>query len=411
MNHQLYNADNLEFLDSLNANKENLASIDLCYIDPPYNTGNTGKNFTYLDCFKKNSTQTKHQVWVDFMRPRLEKTLPLLKETGILAVSIDDSEVHYLRILLDEIFGEQNFIAQMVVDGGNVKNNARLISTTHEYLLVYTKNLSLLNKEKVSWRKEREGIKVLRRKEKTLRKALKNDYEAITRELKNWVKTAPLTARMKVFYNADSKGLYTYADLSAPGNGGQYEILHPETNQPVTIPSRGWGMKEDKLRQLIADEMVIFGDGPHGHEKQPMRKLYLADKQDQVIRSIIGFPSRTSTHLLEKILGERGLFNNPKNLDLMKFIVDTMSPKDAVVLDYFAGSGSTGHAVLELNEKDKESERTFILCTNNENGIYENVTKPRIEAVITGQWLNWTYHKPKKDTVDYFDNGIEDVKQ
>lgn len=406
MTHKLYNADNLDFLSSLNEAESNLESIDLCYIDPPYNTGNCGKNFAYLDSFKKTETKSKHQVWVEFMRPRLEKTRPLLKQSGIIAISIDDSEVHYLRVLLDEIFGEQNFIAQMVIDGGNVKNNARFVSTTHEYLLVYARNLAYLNKSDTKWRQEREGVKVLRRVEKTLRKSLKDDYAGITRELKQWVKTAPLTPRLKVFYNADAKGLYTYADLSAPGNGARYEIKHPVTDKPVAIPTRGWGLKEDKFRTLIAEDMIIFGEGKNGHEKQPMRKLYLADKQDQVIRSITSFPSRTSTHLLEKILGERGLFNNPKNLELMKFIVDTMTPADGVVLDYFAGSGSTGHAVLELNEKKKDSARSFILCTNNENEIYDKVTKPRLESVISGQWLNWTYHKPKDAVVEYFDEGI-----
>lgn len=407
MNHELYNADNLKFL---NSKKDELAgSVDLCYIDPPYNTGNTDKkNFTYNDCFSKSDVHSRHEVWINFMRPRLEGTLGLLKPTGIMAISIDDSEVHHLRILMDDIFGEQNFIAQMVVDGGNMKNNARFISTSHEYLLVYAKNLNALNKSKATWRQERTGVKQLRKHEKTLRKQFKNDYDGITRELKEWVKQAPLTPRLKRFYNADAKGLYTFADLSAPGDGARYEILHPETNLAVAIPTRGWGLKEEKLKALIEQDLVSFGTGDQGHQKQPLKKFYLQDSKDQVIRSILSFPSRTSTHLLEKILGERGLFNNPKNLEYMKFIIDTMTPSDGVILDYFAGSGSTGHAVLELNDKNKESERQFILCTNNENEIYDKVTKQRIEAVVSGQWLNWTYHKPKSDTVSYFDNYLAD---
>lgn len=406
MTHKLYNADNLEFLEWLNKQPEGTQSIDLCYIDPPYNTGNTGKNFTYDDCFKKNANKSKHEVWLDFMRPRIEQTIPLLKESGILAVSIDDSEVHHLRILLDEMLGEKNFIAQMVVDGGNVKNNARFISTTHEYVLVYAKNLASLNKSGVKWRQEREGLKIIRRQEKLLRKAHGTDYATMSAELKKWLKTAPVSARLKVFYNVDARGIYTYADLSAPNSGAKYEILHPETRQPVTLPTRGWALKEENLKELIENDLVIFGTGPKGHEKQPLKKLYLENKKDQVIRSIVSYPSRTSTHLLEKILGERGVFNNPKNLDMMKFLIDTMTPSDGVVLDYFAGSASTGHAVIELNEKDKTSRRKFILCTNNENNIYENVAKPRIEAVVSGAWLNWTYHRPKKAEVQYFDDGF-----
>ncbi|MBC9706667.1 MAG: site-specific DNA-methyltransferase [Enterococcus sp.] len=406
MTHKLYNADNLEFLEWLNKQDGGTESIDLCYIDPPYNTGNTGKNFVYDDCFKKSASKTKHEVWLDFMRPRIEKTIPLLKDSGILAVSIDDSEVHHLRIMLDELLGEKNFIAQMVVDGGNVKNNARFISTTHEYVLVYAKNLTHLNKTGVKWRQEREGLKVIRRQERILRKEYGTDYATMSTELKKWLKTAPVSARLKVFYNVDARGIYTYADLSAPNSGAKYEVLHPETQKPVTTPTRGWALKEENLKELIENDLVIFGTGPDGHEKQPLKKLYLENKKDQVIRSIISYPSRTSTHLLEKILGERGIFNNPKNLDMMKFLIDTMTPSDGVVLDYFAGSASTGHAVIELNEKNKDSQRKFILCTNNENGIYENVAKPRIEAVISGAWLNWTYHRPKKAEVTYFDEGL-----
>lgn len=406
MTHKLYNADNLEFLEWLNKQEEGTESIDLCYIDPPYNTGNTGKNFTYDDCFKKNANKSKHEVWLDFMRPRIEKTLPLLKDSGVLAVSIDDSEVHYLRILLDELMGEKNFIAQMVVDGGNVKNNARFISTTHEYVLVYAKNLAYLNKSGVKWRQEREGMKTIRRQERLLRKEHGTDYATMSAELKKWLKTAPVSARLKVFYNVDARGIYTYADLSAPNSGAKYEVLHPETKLPVTIPTRGWALKEENLKELIENDLVIFGTGPAGHEKQPLKKLYLENKKDQVIRSIMSYPSRTSTHMLEKILGERGVFNNPKNLDMMKFLIDTMTPSDGVVLDYFAGSASTGHAVIELNDKDKTSRRQFILCTNNENGIYENVAKPRIEAVLSGAWLNWTYHRPKKAEVAFFDEGF-----
>ena len=400
MTHEVYNADNIDFLDHWGNSDNGKESIDLCYIDPPYNTGNSAKTFVYHDCFKKTGTQTRHQVWLDFMRPRLEKTLPLLKRTGVVAVSIDDSEVHHLRILMDEIFGENNFIAQIVVDGGNVKNNARFVSTTHEYLLVYAKSQIALTKSGAKWRQQREGLAVLRKQEKVLRKKHGEDYPALTADLKLWVKTAPLSKRLKVFYNADANGLYTYADLSAPGNGGRYDVLHPESWNTVQVPSRGWGLSEDKMQKLIMDGLVIFGEGPDGHLKQPMKKLYLKDSKDQVIRSILAYPARSSTHLLEHILGKRNAFNNPKNLDMMKFIVDSMCPPDGTVLDYFAGSGSTGHAVLELNATEN-SNRTFVLCTNNENGIYDNVTKPRLDAVLSGKWMNGKTNKPKDEVIEY----------
>ena len=401
MNHKVYNGDNIDFLNTLNEDDTNKNSVDFCYIDPPYNTGNT-KNFVYRDNFRKDDARTKHQVWLDWIEKRLVKTVPLLKPTGVIAVSIDDKEVHHLRLLMDKVFGEDNFIAQVIVDGGNMKNNAKLISVSHEYLLVYGKSVSALTKAKTVWRQEREGLAAVRRKEKQLRKKHKEDYATISAEMKEWLKGAKVPKRLRLFHNADAKGLYTYADLSAPGAGARYDVLHPESWKPVMVPSRGWGLTEEKMQALITDDMIIFGAGPDGHLRQPFKKLYLKDGKDQVIRSIMSYPSRTSTHLLEQILGERGLFNNPKNLDFMKFLVDTMCPEDGVVLDYFAGSGSTGHAVLDLNEDSALSERVFILCTNNENGIHDRVTKPRLDAVVSGKWLNGKVYPAKTDaSIEY----------
>jgi adenine-specific DNA-methyltransferase len=390
--HQLYCMDNVEFLDLVTDEKNN--TIDFCYLDPPYNTGGSFKSgFTYHDSFKNKGDKSKHVGWLAFMRPRLEGLVPLLKETGVVAISIDDSEVHHLRMLCDEVFGESNFVAQVVVDNGAMKNNAKLISTTHEYLLIYAKNLSVLLKTGMLWRTERTGMKVLRAKERKLRKAHKNDFVTMSAELKLWMKTAPLSKRLKVFYNIDENGLFTSADLSAPNSTKFYDYPHPVTKKPVKTPSRGWGMTYEKLEAMEkANEVLFFDD----ETKQPMKKLYLQDGKDQVIRSILNFPSRTSTHLLEKMLGRRSGFSNPKNLSFITHLVDTICPEDGVVLDYFAGSGTTGHAVIDLNTS-KNATRTAILCTNNENNIYDEVTEPRLKAAITGKWGNGTQHEASLD--------------
>jgi hypothetical protein len=148
------------------------------------------------------------------------------------------------------------------------------------------------------------------------------------------------------------------------------------------VPSRGWGYTEERMAELLADNRVLFGDD---HTAQPMRKLYLADKMDQVRRSILTYPARSSTHLIEHMLGRRNAFNNPKNLAMLEDLIALVAGDDAVVLDFFAGSGTTGHAVLALNARDGGT-RQFILATNNENGICDDVTEPRLAAAITGQW-------------------------
>jgi adenine-specific DNA-methyltransferase len=372
--HLLINSENLNFLQhEINTNEHQLQhNVDLCYIDPPYNTGNTEKTgFTY------NDSQLSEN-WLQFMEERLIPTKTFLKETGIIIVSIDDSEVHTLRVLMDRIFGRNNFIAQLVIDGGNPKNNAKFFSISHEYMLVYAKNLSFLHKSGTKWRKRREGIDLILKQYNNLKKSHSNNYAEITKELKSWVKQAPISKRLKVFYNADEKGLYTYADLSAPGEGKKYEVLHPITQKPCQVPSRGWGIKQEKLEQLIEANLVIFGKD---ETYQPMKKLYLKDEKDQVQNGILAYPSRTSTHLLNKILGKRLAFNNPKNLNLMMDLIELVTPQNGLILDYFAGSGTTGHAVLELN-KTKDSKRKFVLITKNENNIFEHITRPRLEHVL-----------------------------
>jgi adenine-specific DNA-methyltransferase len=373
--HTLIESENLVFLDDVlrDDSFDLKQAVDLCYIDPPYNTGNTeAQNFTYNDAFGGSDN------WLQFMRARLAPLKEILKPTGVVVISIDDSEVHHLRVLCDEIFGARNFMAQLVIDGGNPKNNAKFFSITHEYMLVYAKNLSELNRSGIKWRKEREGIDLLLGEYENLKKAHKSNYAKITSDLKKWVKTAPLSKRLKVFYNADKNGLYTYADLSTPGNGARYDVLHPVTGKPSQVPSRGWGLSEEKMAQLIADDMILFGAD---ETFQPLKKLYLQNRKDQVQKGILEYPSRSSTHLLEKLLGRRSSFNNPKNLQMMMDIIDLILPSKGVVLDYFAGSGTTGHAVVELNARDGGSRR-FVMVTNNENEIFDTVTLPRVQQVL-----------------------------
>lgn len=375
--HHLVKQDNLKFLnDSLSNDKfELLGNVDTIYIDPPYNTGNhEATGFTYNDTFGGKTSPDRHAIWLEFMKERLEPAKDLLKPSGVIVVSIDDSEVHRLRVMMDEVFGEQNFIAQIVVDGGNPKNNARFLSVTHEYMLVYAKSSSALYKTGIKWRKRRDGLDKLMREYNRSTKRFKEDYVQVTAHLKEWVKGQKLTKRLKVFYNADERGLYTYSDLSAPGAGLRYEVLHPVTGKPCKVPSRGWGLSEVKFKALHDAGLVLYGKD---ETFQPLKKLYLNDKKDQVQKAILEYPSRSSTHLLAKLLGKKGAFNNPKNLQMMIDLIDLITPEDGVVLDYFAGSGTTGHAVLHLNKKTG-STRKFVLVTNNENNIFCEVTKPRL---------------------------------
>jgi len=382
LEHAIYNSDNLKFLQTHQHTYEQ--AIDFIYIDP---VAHLDKGF--------KATPAANQKWVEGMRVRLTETLPFLKDEGVMTVSVDDKSLPHLRILMDEVFGEQNFIGMVVVDNGNVHNNARFLSISHEYLLVYAKNLIQLTKSDIRWRQQREGLSILRKKEQQLRKQHGTDYAALSEELKIWLKDQPFPKRMQGFFNADKKGLYTYSDLSAPGIKLTYPVIHPITKKPVALPSRGWGLTEDNFKQLIEHDLIIWGET---EAQQPLKKLYLKDTPDQVIRGLLHYPSRTPTQLLKRILGENLSFDNPKNLDYIKYLIEVMSPDNAVVLDYFAGSGTTGHAVLDLNYEKPESNRTFILVNNNEKQVFTQVLKPRLEAVISGKWAD-RQHRPRKATL------------
>jgi adenine-specific DNA-methyltransferase len=397
--HYLIRGENLFALKALMKSFE--SQVDLCIIDPPYNTGNTKKTgFTYKDSFRNVKDRERHSNWLSFMQERLLVAKELLSDSGVIAIHIDDKEVHYLRCLCDEIFGETNFVAQIVVDGGNVKNNARFISVGHEYLLVYAKNLIQLDKIVKRWRKKRDGIDLLLEKYHALSKEYGDDYDEISARLKKWSKNSGLSKRLKVFTSVDKRGLYTYADLSTPRNGEYYEVKHPISGKPCVIPSRGWGLSKEKLDELIDKDMIIFGKD---ETFQPLRKLYLKNEKDQVERSIVHYPARSSTHLLEHMLGRRNSFNNPKNIDFVKDMIDLMCPTDGIVLDFFAGSGTTGHAVLLLNEERPVSRRKFILVTNNENNIFDSVTLPRLKAAVSGAWADGNPHVPLKGSVHVFE--------
>jgi len=391
LEHSVIKSENLLFLTE---NAQNLkGKVDFIYIDPPKNLSKTAS--LSKDKVTKPNRRKHHERWVDFMRIRLAASRPSLKNTGFIAASADDTIQPRLRLLMDEVFGEDNFIGMVTIDTGSVINNARLVSSSHEYLLLYAKSMPVLLKSGTKWRKKREGLDILRKQERKLRLKHGENYESITEELREWLKSQNFPQRLKQFYNADSKGLYTYSDLSAPRNGLYYEVINPSTGNPVSVPTRGWGVSEDTFGELIDSDQIIWGTTD---SQQPLKKLYLKDTPDQVIRSVFSFPSRSPEKLLQKILGEEVSFEEPKDLEFMKHIIDVMTPKDALIMDFFAGSGTTGHAVLDLNYEDPTSSRKFILCSNDENSVYSHILKPRIEAIVNGKWAD-RQHRPRKATI------------
>lgn len=343
-NHILIEGDNLEALTALSYT--HAGKIDVIYIDPPYNTGN--KDFSYNDTFIDRENGYRHSMWLSFMDKRLEISKNLLSSRGTIFISIDDNELSQLKLLCDEIFGERNFIACPVRRRRKSQANlSKNISTIHEYVLIYRKNI-----------------------EHELNKVEANlDLDS--------------------FKNPDNDPRGPYTTMPCTNRGGtKYSVVTPTGN----VIEDEWRFKKQTYDQLFEDNRIVF---PRGGKGKPRYKLFLSEKQRGGVIPNSWWDELESNQegaaLLKQILGEDA-FSNPKPVGLITFIEKLSTLKDSAILDFFAGSGTTLHATMQLNAEDG-GHRRCILATNNENGICENVTYERNRRVIQG------YITPKGEKV------------
>jgi adenine-specific DNA-methyltransferase len=371
--------DNLEVLKLLQ--KSYFGKVKMIYIDPPYNTG---KEFIYPDKYsetletylaytsqiddegKKFSTNTEttgrfHSRWLNMMYPRLYLAKNLLHEGGAVFISIDETEHPNLRALCNEVFGEENFVADFVWAAGR-KNDSKHVSVSHEYIVVYTRNLQHLKDNGILWRQRKEGLDDIYAAYKRLRRQQGDDNVAVQQGLKEWYAALPdghPAKRHRHYSCVDDRGIYFAADISWPGGGGpKYQVLHPVTKKPVRIPSRGWMTPDlEKMRKWIKEDRVHFGEDENS---VPCIKSYLKDREYEVPYSVFYQDGRAATKRLRALMGG-DVFQNPKDETVIQKLVEAVTEKDDIVLDCFAGSATTAHAVLALNAKD-EGNRKFIIA-------------------------------------------------
>lgn len=371
--------DNLDALKLLQENY--LGKVKMIYIDPPYNTGN---DFIYEDDFAENSEEFLrksnqvdekgnrlvankdsngrfHSDWLSMIYPRLNLARNLLSEDGVLIVSIDDTEVANLREVTNLVFGEQNFIATVIWQGGR-KNDSRYVSVGHDYLLIYAKNEYQLRELGVRWRERKSGVdKALAAGHEAWAESGNNPVRA-TSLYRAWLsKQEDLTAAVTRFKNIDGMGRIYNADkdLGWPGGGGpKFEVLHPITKCPVSTPSTGWRFTEARLKEQIDAGLVEFGPD---EKKIPRGKTFLEELDSQVPESIFTQIRTTASQRLARLIGP-GVFEYPKDEYVIARWLDVVTGSDpeALVLDFFAGSGSTAQAVQQLNARDGGNRR-FIL--------------------------------------------------
>lgn len=355
-NHILIEGDNLEALTALSYT--HAGKIDVIYIDPPYNTGN--KDFVYNDSFVDSEDAFRHSKWLSFMDRRLKLAKGLLSDRGVIFISIDDNEQAQLKLLCDEVFGDSNNIGTIIWKKKTNGNNMGLIPPVHDYILSYAANINNLSNKSF-------GLPL---SEEYLKKTYSNP-------------------------DNDPRGPWTTADLSANHKGPYYPIKNPVTGE-IHYPSKGryWVFNEQETLRRIKEGLIIFGKS--GNAK-PVQKVFLKNRETKKKTADSWWDkygmNEDGTTELTNIFNESKKFVHPKPTITIKHLLTLPPDKNATILDFFAGSGTTLHATMQLNKEDG-GHRKCILVTNNENGICENVTYERNKRVING------YTTPKDEQVE-----------
>jgi adenine-specific DNA-methyltransferase len=397
----LIEGDNYHALSVLNYT--HTGRIDAIYIDPPYNTG--AKNWVYNNDYVDANDAFRHSKWLSFMNKRLKIAKPLLKDDGIIVVTIDDYEIATLTLLMNEIFGEENYLGTVVIKNNpQGRSSVSGFQVSHEYALFYGKT----PKAQIG-RLPRSQEQIARYKESDS----KGPFE--WRNFRAQYSTESLKMKYPIFVKKDCSG-FRIPKLKWNLIKQKYDLLEkPNKSEIITSPidpngrERTWKWSIETVEFVKGTEMGVRLDkdkNPAVYYKGRMKDEWMLpytiwDKSDYSASAL-------GANLLTSILGSKK-FDYPKSLyALMDSLLVATEKKDAIILDFFAGSGTTGHAVLELNKHD-EGNRKFILCTNNESNICEEVTYERIKKVIKGyknnknekvNGLGGNLHYYKTDLID-----------
>ncbi len=353
----LLEGDNLHSLRLLE--RTHKGRIDVIYIDPPYNTG--AKDFRYDDAFVDKTDLFAHSKWLSFMSERLAVANELLSERGVIFISIDDNEQAPLQMLCDEIFGEDSFVAL------------------------------------IPWRK--------RTAKSDVPFGISQDCESILCYAKSKYKAAVKGKERKYFETPDFPGKpWRFHDLTTQRTieerpNSNYTMVNPKNGDEFPVnPLRCWAITIDTFDKYYEENRVIFpGDYDFLKISKPVLRYWKEDDEKKagsdfgLVAASTFLPSdvvgmtQDGTKQITELFNSK-IFSYPKPIGLIKYLIEISTVRDTnvTVLDFFAGSGTTAQAVMELNAADGGN-RKFILCTNNENGICESVTYPRIRTVITGK--------------------------
>ena len=393
----LIEGDNLAALQLLL--KTHKGVIDLIYIDPPYNRGKN--DFVYDDDYVGEDDSYRHSKWASFMTRRLHLAKQLLTNDGVIFIQIDDNEQSVLRLICDEVFDNSNFVGTIIQNKLNSKNDSADIQKNHEYIHVY--------RRAVTFGSDGKPTRLLSRIDRLDIEVFKNDYgfyylnDFITTRGEGGVLVNRLNLGQTVYYNpktgdffaehdydpekaklSDDEG-FVYLTNQAYLSKGYVVIRPPKVRGKLGV----WTWEKDKMirdAQLL-EIVAVRGRGysiksrtyvPIEQVHEHGGKYFYRGAFENNVKSVLEFSTNDGTTTLTDVMGTAGTFDNPKNLEMMMYLLNRLRKENPVILDFFAGSGTTGHAVMRLNVEDK-GDRQFILCTNNQNGICREITYERLK--------------------------------
>jgi adenine-specific DNA-methyltransferase len=407
---RLIEGDNLQVMVSLRSQYR--SGIDVAYLDPPYNTGR--QDFRYSDrrfrdpnadsddaIYVASEDGGRHTKWLNYMGPRLSLVWELLADHGVCFVSISDIELFRLGMLMDEIFGERNRLG-VIVWKGAIENNPTHIAQEHEYVLCYAKRVEQIPRV---WQGDSAAKQWLLDTFGRIRKDNPKDTpQSLQVKFQTAMKEHIDTRRMEIetkkesdlvdlgraarYKYVDERGVYAAEDhTDKPSGGYHYDVLHPKTGKPCKRPASGYRFKEETMQRLLAEDRVVFR---RDHTLQLQVKKYLAEVAEP-LRSVLDVPAKLGTAALKKLLGDSKeyTFLHPKPVELIELLISAMDYVDPVVLDPFAGSGTTGHAVLRLNTRDGGNRRFILIEEGTADDRYcRTLTSVRLREAIKQENLD-----------------------
>lgn len=370
MNNEIYIGDNLEVLKSKDFQKYK-DTIKFIYIDPPYNTQG----------MKSYDDKVTSVEWKEFIFPRLLEAKKMLSNEGVIFISIDDNEYANLKLICDDIFGKENHLGTFITKQAQ-RSNAKHINTVHEYIIAYAKdkkNVPKFKIKRINIPEEKEMIERLEREAQSLLK--KYGIEEANKKFRPIIReecSKNSITWLRNYNNIDEEGrIYFSVDLSTPSNPRKVSIKEIGL-ELKPLERRGWA-SDEKFIELSKLDRLVYKNG------RPYSKKYLREASNNG-QSILDFYSRQGTNDLKK-LGIVDLFDTPKPVELIKYLIRLSTSKDEIILDFFAGSGTTAQAVYEINKEDNREHKYILVQIDEEveesSKVYDKCLEKNINPNIS----------------------------